>query len=189
MRKKIEIKHMNKKGALTDIFIFLAIAFVLALVSVVFVFIGNTTYNELQKKAPFLQEIVEGSGENASEIIDKTFGQVVVAYSSLKWITFMLMIGMIMSMVVTSFLVRVHPVFFVPYVIISVIAVIVSVPMSNAYETIYNNPTLASSFQGFWGQTFIFANLHIWVTVIVFLVGTVLFVNMLKYREYGIYGA
>jgi len=103
----------------------------------------------------------------------------------LKWATVLLIVGMIISILITSFLIRARPVFFVGYIFIVIIAVIVSAPMSNAYETVYNNPALASTFTGFYGATFIFLNLPIWVAVVGILAGIVMFAGMVKQSQYG----
>lgn len=170
---------MNKQGGLTDLFLFMALAFAMVLFMVIMVYVGNTAYTKLSEKAPAFQKALGNSG-NATEIINSSVGQVNVAYSSLKWISVMLIFGLMLSILLTSFLVRTYPVFFVPYIFIVVIAVIVSVPISNAYETIYQNPTLASSFSGFFGATWIFLHLPIWITVIGILAGVLMFINVIR---------
>jgi len=168
----------DKRGALSDLFLFLAIAFVIAIFSVTMYFIGTKTLDSLRTN----QGIQKGLGNdgNATDIINSTMGKVVTAYQSLKWITFVLIFGFALSILISSFIVKTNPVFFVPYIIILVIAIIVSVPISNTYETIYQNPLMASSFQGFWGQTWIFLNLPIWITVIGILAGILMFINVVR---------
>ena len=176
----------DKRGAgFTDLFVFLVFAFVLALACGMFVYIGTTTYEALQNKSDAFQGGM--TSHNASEIIASTFGNVPNAYSALRWITVMLIVGMAISILVSSFLVATRPVFFVVYILIWIIAIIVSVPMSNAYETIYQTPHLATAFSGFWGQTFIFLNLPIWITVIGGLSGIIMFVNMIRVNKFGGY--
>ena len=176
----------NKKGDLTQLFMFMIISFILAIACVIMFFIATTTYDSLIDNAPAIQKVL-GAGENATDIINSTFGEVPNSYQALKWITTMLIMGMALSILITSFLVRVNPVWFVAYIFLWIIAIIVSVPMSNTYETIYSTPTLASSFSGFWGQTFIFLNLPIWIAVIGAIAGIVMFVNMIKQSQYGGY--
>lgn len=177
----------NKKGALTDLFVFMIGAFVLVIAVVILYYAVNVTNEKLHENIEIFDKVLEGSSENATKLIDKTFGKVPTAYQSLKWITFMLIVGMMLSILITSFLVRTNPVFFIAYILIVVIAIVVSVPMSNTYEVIYQNPTLSSSFDGFWGQTYIFLNLPIWITIIGIFAGIVMFVNMLRTSQYGGY--
>lgn len=177
----------DKRGDLTQLFVFMIVAFVLSVAVVIMYFVATTTYDNLMDKgAPAIQKAL-GDSENATEIIDSTYGKVPNSYQALKWITTMLIVGMVFSILITSFLVRVNPVWFVAYLFLWIIAIIVSVPISNTYEQIYLNPTLASSFAGFWGQTYIFLNLPIWIGVIGAIAGIVMFVNMVKQSQYGGY--
>ncbi len=180
------INIKNKKGALTDLFLFIIIAFVLAVVVGIFMYVGTTTNEKLMEQAPAIQKAL-GDNHNASEIIQDTFGKVPEAYDSLKWITTMLIVGMILSILITSFLINVKPVYFIPYIFIWIIAIIVSVPISNSYEEVYSNPVLASSFSGFYGQTYIMLNLPVWIAVIGGLAGIVMFVVMVRKSAYGGY--
>ena len=177
----------NKKGNATQLFVFLVVAFVLVIAVVIMYFVATTTYTELLSKADVIQTALGDSGENATDVINNTFGKVPNAYQSLKWITVMLIFGMMLSILVTSFLVRTRPVYFIAYLFLWVIAIIVSVPISNTYEVIYQTPTLAEAFSGFWGQTYIFLNLPIWIAVIGALAGIVMFVNMVRQSQYGGY--
>lgn len=173
------ISMTSKKGAMTDLFLFMAIAFIIGLFSVIMYFVAATTYSSLINKSPAIQKALGDDG-NATDIINSSFGQVTNAYQSLKWITFVLIFGFALSILISSFLVKTNPIYFVPYTIILVVAIIISVPLSNAYETIYQNPILAESFSGFWGQTWIFLNLPIWITVIGLLAGVLMFINVAR---------
>lgn len=169
----------NKKGSLFDLFLFMALGFAVVLFMVIMTFIAGTMNDKLHEQAPAFQKALGDDG-NATQIIDENFGDVVTAYSSLKWISTMLIFGLMLSILLTSFLVKTNPVFLVPYIFILVIAVIVSVPIANAYETIYNNPTLAATFTGFFGVSWIFLNLPIWISVIGVLAGILMFANVMR---------
>lgn len=175
---KIKPIIKNRTGALSDIFLFMVISFVIVMFSVIMFFIATKTYDSLKTNEGLQKGL--GNDGNASQIIDESFGKVPNAYQSLKWITFVLIFGFALSILITSFLVKTNPIFFVPYTIILVIAIIVSVPLSNTYETIYQNPLLAESFSGFWGATWIFLHLPIWVTVIGLLAGVLMFINAVR---------
>ena len=169
---------LSKKGALSDLFLFMAIAFVIIIFSVIMVYVATRTYTALQENTGIQQGL--GNDGNATDIINHSFGQVLNAYQSLKWITFVLIFGFALSILITNFLVRTNPIFFVPYTIILVIAIIISVPLSNSYETIYQNPLLADTFTGFYGATWIFLHLPIWITVIGLLAGLLMFINVVR---------
>jgi len=169
---------IGNKGALTDLFVYMAVIFIMVLFMVSMMFIANKTKAELLAKADILQG--DSTSYNATTLIEKTIGGVTNAYEPLKWISVMLMIGFALSILVTSFLVRTNPVFFIPYAIIVVVAVIISAPISNTYETLYNNPTLHSTFVGFFGASYIFSYLPIWIAVIGLLAGILMFVNVVR---------
>lgn len=169
----------NKKGAFTDLFLFMGLAFLIVIFMVMMTYTANLVYNQLIEKSDAIQRGL-GDSANATEIIDDSVGQVISAYGSLKWISVVLIVGLALSILLSSFLVRTNPVFFVPYIFIVVIAVIVSVPLSNSYEQVYTNPTLRDTFTGFFGATWIFLNLPIWVAVIGILAGILMFINVVR---------
>jgi len=128
-----------------------------------------------------------GSGTNATLLVQDTFGKVPNAYESLKWITVALLFGMLISIIISAYMARISPIFFIVYLFIWIIAIIVSVPLSNTFQEIYVNPTLSSTFSGFWSYYFIFENLPIWITVIGALCAIIMVINMIKVGE-GSYG-
>lgn len=177
---------INKRGTGTDLFVFMIMAFLLSIMTVTMFYAVNVTDEKLKENIPLFQEAM-GTGGNATEVIEGVFGNVPRAYESLKWITSALIIGMILAILISSFLINTRPVVLVAYIFIWIIAIIVAVPLANTYEQIYQNPVLASSFSGFWGQTYIMLNLHIWVMVVGALAGIVLFVNFIRRSRYGGY--
>lgn len=177
--KKLLVKQ--KKGAVTDIFVFMIIAFILALLCVMFLYISQITNEAFMNNTEAFQSMYGDSNEvNATVIITETFGQVPTAFEALKWITTMLIVGMMISLFISAFLIRTHPVMLFVHIIIVIIAIVCSVAMSNAYMEIYASPTLAQYFTGFWGQNFIFENLPVWVTLIGFTQIIILLANMVR---------
>jgi hypothetical protein len=170
---------INKKGAFTDLFLFMGLSFVIVIFMVMMTFVASMVFGELNSHSDAIQRGLGSSG-NATEIIAGSVGKVVEAYGSLKWISVMLIFGLALSILLSSFLVRTNPVFFIPYVLIVVIAFIVSVPLSNAYEVVYQHPELAETFSGFFGATWIFLHLPIWVLVIGMLSGILMFINVVR---------
>jgi len=178
------VKKYNKKGGLTDLFLFMILGFILLVVSGIFLFIGHTMKEKLLESG-VIEKTLEGTGENATQVIEMTMGKVVESYELLKWLTTVLIVGLMLSIFVTSYLVKVRPIFFVPYILLVIISIIVSVPLSNTYETLINHPTLASTFSGFVGGNFIWLNLPIWITVIGFGAGLIMFINVARSGREG----
>ena len=79
-----------------------------------------------------------------------------------------------------SYLLTTKPIFFIPYIFVVIIAIIVSVPLANSYETLMNDPTLASTFAGFTGSNWIMLNLPIWITIIGITGGIIMFSRLGK---------
>ena len=124
---------------------------------------------------------------NTSQVIDDTFGAVNRSYQALYWIAVFLMVGMIISIFIGSYLVTTRPVFFIPYIFITIIAIIVSVGISNAYEQVIADPTLASTFAGFIGANFIMLNLPMWIAIVGIVGAIIMFVRMGS-KENELYG-
>lgn len=187
MKLKPLTLQKNKKGALTDLFLLMIMAFIFMIFIVVIIYAATTVRDQLKANVGVLDSVM-GEEDNATQIIDNTIGGFIASTDTLKWITVMLFVGMVMSILITSYLIRTKPIFFIPYILITIIAIIVSAILSNIYAEIYANPTLSSTFQGFWGMTFIFANLPTWITAIGFIAGLVMFINMIKTNNMGMYG-
>jgi F0F1-type ATP synthase assembly protein I len=179
------MKKMNKKGGFTDLFLFMIIAIALVFMCGVMIFIGGKANTEIHDK---LDGKMFGDA-NATVVIDNTIGKVNQSYQALYWISVFLIVGMIISIFIGSYLVTTKPIFLIPYIFITIIAIIVSVGLSNAYELIIEDPTLASTFAGFVGANFILLQLPIWITVIGVVGGIIMFSRMgSKENEGGYYG-
>lgn len=176
----------GKQGGFTDLFLFMIVAVVIVFVSGIFIYLGGRVTSEVHQE---MDGMMFGD-QNATEVIDNTLGAVNNSYQALYWISVFLIVGMVISIFIGSYLVTTKPIFFIPYAFITIIAIIVSVGISNAYEQVIQDPTLASTFAGFTGANFIMLQLPIWITVIGIVGGIIMFVRMgSKENElYGGYG-
>lgn len=178
----MKLLNRNKRGAFADLFIFMIIALVLVLISVVWIFMGNKVSDQLHLSMDSM-DLHDTVGNNASEIIDNTVGDFNNSIAGLHWITIFLIVGMILSIFIGSYLVTTKPVFFIPYIFIVIIAIIVAVPISNGYETLMTQATLSSTFAGFTGANWIMLNLPIWITIIGFTGAIIMFSMLGKNKE------
>jgi F0F1-type ATP synthase assembly protein I len=149
----------------------------------IFIYLGGDV---TQKVHETMDPLTFGTA-NTTQVINDTFGAVNRAYQSLYWISVFLIVGMILSIFIGSYLVTTKPIFFIPYFFVTVIAVIVSVGISNAYEQVILDPTMADTFAGFVGANFIMLNLPIWIAVIGVVGAVIMFVRMGS-KERDIYG-
>ena len=161
---------MNKRGGLTDLFLFMIYAFAIVVILGIIIYAANTMQDRLYDWAPTYSGSV-----NATATIEDTFAPFTAALKILYWGSFLIIVGMILSIFIGNFLIETHPVFFVPYTFITAVAVILSAAISNAYETIANNATLNSTFLGFKGANVILLHLPVWITVIGFVGAILLF--------------
>jgi len=156
---------VNKKGAFSDLFIFMVFAFVIVFISVIWIYMGGLAQDQMQESLGKM-DLHDTVGNNASQVIDNTIGDFNTSISALRWITVFLIAGMILSIFIGSYLVTTKPIFFIPYLFIIIIAIVVSVPMSNAYETLMTTEALSGTFTSFQGANWIMLNLPIWITII-----------------------
>lgn len=173
---------MNKRGGFTDLFIFMIVAFILVLFSGVFIYITNETVNEFRENIDGMNLVGDGNN-NASTVLENTLGQSVASFSALYWISIFLIFGMIIAIFIGSYMVTTKPIFFIPYMFVVIIAVIVAVAISNAYELIYADSILNSTFANFIGSNWILSKLPIIVSIVGITGGIIMFVRMGKKEE------
>ena len=174
---------INKKGAFVDLFLFMIFTFVILLISGIMIYVGNTTYSELR-------ETFRGKTYgtlNATENVENTIGVVNNSYKALYWLSVLIIIGMMISIFIGSYMVTTRPIFFIPYLFIVFIAIVVSVFISNVYGEVLADPTLSSSFEGFVMPNYIMGYLPIWVTLLGFVGGMIMF-SRLGSKENQVYG-
>jgi len=116
---------------------------------------------------------------NASQYMEATIGMVSPALESLKWISVMIIVGSILAVWIGNVMVRVHPLFAVPYILLMLLAVVISAPLSNTYEELLTeNVVYSTTLQGFTGMNYIILNLPVWVTIIGVIGGILMFINI-----------
>jgi hypothetical protein len=176
--------QINKKGGFEDLFVFMITSFILVVVLGMMIYLATTVMTELKEQTGHMSEFSDVEGENITTVIDYSVGAVVASYQSLYWISVLLIFGMIISIFIGSYMVTTRPVFFIPYFIMLIISLIVSVSIANVYETIIAEPELAATFVKFWGANYILLYLPMWVTVIGF-VGAIIMYSRIG-KESGV---
>lgn len=125
---------MNKKAELSDMLIWLITIFILAVGLFILMFIVPSISNGLRSAG--LNNSAEGI--NAINSMDY-FGTHVINNGFL-----MLFVGLIISVMITSFLVRTHPIFLFLYILFLIVTVLLSFYLGNAYNELVTNPTFSS---------------------------------------------
>lgn len=174
---------MNTKGGMFDIFLAMILSFILVICCVIFVFASHTVNDKLLELAPSIQASF-GNETNVTQIINTSMGRVDMAYQSLKWITIMLIFGYFLTTLISAVLVKTHPVAFVGYIFIAIVSILVSIYISNTYETLMNTAQIQSVWFTFTGANYIFLYLPIWITVISFVAGILMYSNIDNGEQY-----
>ena len=172
----------DKRGGFADLFIFMIFALVIIFISVIWIYISGITNTQLHETMDNM-DLHDTLGNNASTVIDNTMGATGTSFQALRWISIFLIVGMIISIFIGSYLVTTKPVFFIPYIFVVIIAIVVAVPLSNSYATIATTPDLASTFNQFAGSNWIMTNLPIWIAIIGIAGGIIMFSRMGKKEE------
>jgi len=127
------LRKLQKKGDPTDIFLFLVIIFFIAISFVVVIF-TNTKIHEMISTTALNES-------DAYASIDASFTNIndFVIQRGFTLFFAVLIIGILVS----SFLVRVHPIFIFIYIITLLASILTSVYLANAYAMVVSNGQLA----------------------------------------------
>ena len=138
----------NKRGNYADVFVFIIMAFVIV------VFFGIMYYGFTQINGVFATVQFDIGNTNFTNIVDSTWGQVFNAYGQLKTLTYVLIFGMVLTIFVSAWAVRRPPIFLVIWIIVSLVAIMVGVYVSNAYQLLLANPDFGSTLESFKGGSY-----------------------------------
>lgn len=181
MIKPIKIKNKKAQISFFDVFVFMITAIVVILFFALFKFGFGILTNVITN----VQTPSNAVGLNISLAGQQTFGQVNNALNGLHTLAFIIIFGMLLSVLLHNFLVKVHPAFFILYVLIAIIAIVTSFYISNTYQTLLAVPVIGAAIAEFTASTFIMINLPVWVAVVSLLGGAFLVMNIINNRNQG----
>lgn len=125
----------SKKGELTDYLIFLITIFILAVGFFVMIFVIPAISSGLRNAG--MNSTTEGS--NAINSMES------IGTGTINMGFMLLFSGLVISMMITSFLVRTHPIFLFLYILFLGITLLLGLYLGNAYYALEQNPALASA--------------------------------------------
>lgn len=173
--KMININPKNKRGGFVDLFVFMIFSFVILIFIGVFIFIGIETEAQVRESIDKI-DYFHDNDINTTKIIDDTLGKYNYSMKAFYWLTIIIIVGMILSIWIASYLTATKPVFFISSIFITAIAVTVATVMSNAYELIiYSTPQLTPIFENFVGANWIMLKLPIWISIIGFISAIIMY--------------
>ena len=167
----------NKKGSIIFDLIILIIMGMLVLL-----FLGLWKYGVNLITEPLLA-FPDSGGISIANATAKTVGVYNDNMDKLHMIALMIFMGMIISIFISSFFTRSHPVFFVIAIVVTIFSVIFSVYVSNAYETLLSNATLGTTLQGFTAMNYIMLNLPVVIAVVGIFGAIIMFMGAVKPQE------
>jgi len=144
----IKMKRKSKRGNYTGVFKFIIMAFVIVLFFGI-MYYAFSQFNDVMTSVNF-----DIGDTNFTTIVDSTWGEVYESYDQLKTLAYVLIFGMIITMLTSAWLVKRPPIFLVLWVITSVVSVIVAVYISNAYLLLLNNADFGATLQSFAGASY-----------------------------------
>jgi hypothetical protein len=123
----------QKKGDLSDTLLFVITAFIFGIGMFVLMFV-----------VPQISSGLRTAGLNDSVAMTNAINSIDSFVSIINYGTFFVMIGLLMSILITSFLVRTHPIFLIMYILFIPISIVVSVYLGNYYNTIATSTAFTS---------------------------------------------
>lgn len=145
-----------------QLFVLIALAMIVVVFFGLWLFGTNIINDKLNEIG-----VLPGTGINFTNISQATMGKTVEGFDALKVISILMIFGFSLSILLSSFLERTHPgLGFVIHILLTIIAIIFAVYVSNAYENLLADPILGATFQGFTASNFVLLNLPIWIAVI-----------------------
>jgi magnesium-transporting ATPase (P-type) len=170
--KILKKKMMNKNGSLVDLAIFLMFTML------VIVFFAVWSYGFGLVNTALLS-IEATDTQNISGATLETFNQVNTAQQTwLPILSYALIFGMILSIFISNFLVRANPIFFLGYILATVVMFSASVIISNVYQGFLTDPGLSAIFSSWTIGNFIMLYLPYIVAGVGFLGAMFLFLGV-----------
>ena len=156
---------LNKKGvAAESIFLMVVAGFIFALISIVGFYIANDEL--IPQVQPLIDDYV---------VVNDSLNTYSESLVTLDYATFGIFIGLVLAVIISALLIRVHPVFLFIFALMLILAIIVAVPLSNAYQTIEADLGVASDFTI---TSFVMGNLPLFTAVVGIAAMIIAFVKM-----------
>jgi hypothetical protein len=166
------MKPDRKRGGLEAIFVLAAISIV-----VVVFFAGWLYGHGLITDTLVGIETQEGQ-PNISWAAQSTIVYVDNGIQFLKFIAFVIFFGLAISLFITNFFVKAHPYLYIVYIFISVLAVVFSVYIGNAYEALLSNTAISDTMLEFTAMNFVMQNFPTIIAVVSLFGAILLFINL-----------
>lgn len=158
-------------------------AFIVALISYAVSYSSNLFTSALVQGTP-----TDSNVTNVSYYAALTFGNVNSGISQFRWMSFVIIFGLIMGCMISFFMVRLHPAWSFLYIMVASACWMLSIFISRAYENIYTSGTdFGNGLAGWVGSSWLLLNLPVVVVTMSLLGAIPLFINLVRDRD-DVYG-
>lgn len=171
-----------------NIFTFMIVAFIAVVLFAGYIWVSgllNDTFTDIGVMNDAASSPSQAGYVNMTYAAQITFGQMNSSIQALRLVAVTLIFSMMLSIVLANFLIKVHPAFFFPYMLIVFLAVVFAVPISNSYETLLNSGIYDNMLYTFNGANYILLHLPATVAIVGILGAIILFVNILRSENEG----
>jgi len=193
MKLRNIIKDKGKKAqgnqfSIFGIFLFMITALVVVLFFAGLIYIQGLLHSTFDS-AGIQNEVNAGKAgyTNMSAASDEIWGTLDDAIQSLKLVAGVYVLALAAIMIITNALVKIHPLWFFAYILLSILAVVFAVPISNAYQQLYLQTPAAfgGELSGFTIANWVLFYLPVFVLILSVLGGIFLFINIIRQESGG----
>lgn len=174
---------MNNKGFIIELLAIIIIGFVTILFFAMWIYGHNLVNDALNTVGAEVD--ANTAGLNLTTAVHSTFGYVNTGLNELKTVAIAMIMGLILATLIMAYFSRQHPALIFMYLLVTIIAVIFSIPVSNAYETLLSDSVIGSTLSGFGASSWIFSHLPTVITLIGFMGIILMLSGIIKDREFG----
>ncbi len=151
---------MKKKGFVVEMLAFVVIGIIAVL------FLGGLIYGINLINGVTSDIKLDTPMVNISSASNKTIGSLNTGMGNLRLVALVMIVAYMLSTLIVAYFSSKHPIWIFVYLLITIMFVIFSVYISNSYETMKQNATIAQIVSGFSASEIIIQYLPYWVAFI-----------------------
>lgn len=138
--------------------------------------------NDVLNQTGAMNEINAGKPgyTNLTLAAQNTFGKANEATQGLRLVALTLIFSLFLATILINFAIKIHPAYFFVYILIVMLAIILSAPVSNAYQDLLSSGIYNGLLPSFTGANYFMINLPIFIAIGGVLGGVFLFINILR---------
>ena len=151
----------NKKGSLFDIILWVIVSFVVVLFLGLWVWGHGLLTTSLENVGTI------SNGFNFTQATAQTFG--VVNSSEQTWlpiIAFIIILCEGLTILITNFFIKEHPLMFIPYIFVVAIGVVIAAYLSNQFQSLLTGQLFSSTLMTFTMADYVMIYLPLWTSII-----------------------